>query len=91
MIYARLGRLGDSLDLIDQLLAMPSLMFVASLELDPRWVPLRDHPRFEAVLEKYRQAPESVDLRPANVRPLTSNNRQHWLRLNKGAQARQSG
>lgn len=28
----------------------------ALLELDPRWAPVRDHPRFEALLVKYGQA-----------------------------------
>ncbi len=56
LIYARLGRLDESLDLLDQLLAMPSLTSVALLELDPRWAPVRDHPRFEALLERYGRA-----------------------------------
>lgn len=56
LIYARLDRLDESLDLIEQLLAMPSLMSFALLELDPRWAPVRDHPRFKALQEKYGHA-----------------------------------
>jgi len=47
LIYTRLGRLDEAFDLIEQLLNMPSLMSVAMLELDPRWRPLREHPRFQ--------------------------------------------
>jgi TolB-like protein/DNA-binding winged helix-turn-helix (wHTH) protein/Tfp pilus assembly protein PilF len=56
LIYARLGRLEESLDMLDLLLAMPSLISVSLLELDPRWAPVRDHPRFKALKEKYGQA-----------------------------------
>jgi len=29
------------------------LLSVPLLKLEPRWDPLRDHPRFQALLEKY--------------------------------------
>jgi serine/threonine-protein kinase len=51
LIYTRLGRLDEAFDLIEQLLAMPSLVSIAMLELDPRWQPLRDHPRFQSLTQ----------------------------------------
>ncbi len=42
-----------ALDEIDRLLAGPSLLSVHTLRLDPRWDPIRDQPRFKALLAKY--------------------------------------
>jgi len=52
-IYTRVGETNKALDLIDELLSMPSWLSVGLLRLDPAWDPLRDHPRFRALLEKY--------------------------------------
>jgi serine/threonine-protein kinase len=52
-IYARVGEPDAALDLIDHLLSIPSNMTVARLRLEPYWDPLRDHPRFQEILEKY--------------------------------------
>ena len=41
------------LDQLETLLSVPSYFSATLLELDPRWDPLRDHPRFQALLEKY--------------------------------------
>jgi len=54
LIYTRLGRIDEALDVVEQLLGMPSLLSVALLELDPRWRPLREHPRYESVVLKFR-------------------------------------
>jgi len=51
--YARVGEYDKALDLIDTLLSVPSDVTVAQLKLDPNYDPLRDHPRFQALLEKY--------------------------------------
>ena len=53
MIYARVGENDQALDLIEELLSIPGNMSVGLLRLDPVWDPLRDHPRFQALLEKY--------------------------------------
>jgi serine/threonine-protein kinase len=52
-IYSRVGEVDKALDLIDELLSIPSWLSVRLLRLDPVWDPLRNHPRFQALLEKY--------------------------------------
>jgi non-specific serine/threonine protein kinase len=50
-IYTRVGEVDKALDLIEELLSIPSWLSVGFLEIDPVWDPLRDHPRFQALLE----------------------------------------
>jgi serine/threonine-protein kinase len=52
-IYSRVGETRNALDLIEGVLSMPSDLSVGLLRLDPVWDPLRDDPRFQALLEKY--------------------------------------
>ncbi len=52
-IYTIVGETEAALDLIEQALSIPSVLSVGLLHLDPVWDPLRDHPRFQALLEKY--------------------------------------
>jgi serine/threonine protein kinase len=52
-VYALVGMHDESIDQIDHLLSVPSDVTVAQLEYHPVWDPLRDHPRFQALLEKY--------------------------------------
>ncbi len=47
------GRYDAAIDRIELLLSVPGDMSVARLRLDPRWDPLRQHPRFRALLDKY--------------------------------------
>jgi TolB-like protein/Flp pilus assembly protein TadD len=54
-IYTKVGEHEAALELIELLLSVPSRISTPFLELDPRWEPLRDHPRFRQLLEKYRQ------------------------------------
>jgi hypothetical protein len=51
-IYARLGRQDEAIEQLEYLLTVPSYLTVASLRIDPTWDPLRDHPRFQALLEQ---------------------------------------
>ena len=57
-IYTSLGELDDAVGELEYLLSIPSGVSVPLLSLDPRWDPLRDHPRFQALLEKYGQEAE---------------------------------
>ncbi len=52
-ILAQAGDVDAALDEIEQLLAGPGLLSVHTLRLDPRWDPIREHPRFQALLTKY--------------------------------------
>ena len=52
-IYIRVGETDKALDLIEELLSIPCAISAGLLRLDPAWDPLRDHPRFQAILEKY--------------------------------------
>lgn len=56
MFFFFLFRVGDTekaLELIEEMLSIPSDLSVGLLRLDPVWDPLRDNPRFQAQLEKY--------------------------------------
>jgi eukaryotic-like serine/threonine-protein kinase len=53
-VLAHAGESGAALDVIERLLEKPSFLSVHTLRLDPRWDPIRDHPRFKALLAKHR-------------------------------------
>jgi len=52
-IYTMVGEYDAALDEIEYVLSIPSWWSVQDLRLDPIWDPLRDHPRYQALLEKY--------------------------------------
>jgi tetratricopeptide (TPR) repeat protein len=52
-ILAQAGEPEAALDEIERLLAGPSWLTVHTLRLDPRWDPIRELPRFKALLAKY--------------------------------------
>jgi serine/threonine-protein kinase len=53
-ILAHVGDAEGALDELDQVLAMPAPdLSVHELRLDPLWDPIREHPRFKALLAKY--------------------------------------
>jgi tetratricopeptide (TPR) repeat protein len=57
-VYVMLGDFDDALDQIEWLLGNPTTdppLTVGGLRAHPRWDPLRDHPRFQALLEKYSE------------------------------------
>ena len=58
-ILAGVGEADAALAEIERLLAGPSWLSVQVLRLDPRWDPIRDDPRFQALLVKYAE-PEPV-------------------------------
>ena len=53
MSLSQAGDVDAALDEIEQLLAGPGFLSVHMLRLDPRWDPIREHPRFQALLAKY--------------------------------------
>jgi serine/threonine protein kinase/tetratricopeptide (TPR) repeat protein len=56
--YILTGDYDKAIDLLDKLLSMPSEVKLASLKLYPLFDPLRDHPRFQALIEKYDKEQE---------------------------------
>src|SRR5438067_1064196 len=54
-IYAWTGESDEAFRLLDHLLAVPSNITVPMLKLDPAWDPLRQDPRFQALIDKYGQ------------------------------------
>jgi tetratricopeptide (TPR) repeat protein len=59
LIFAQAGAVDAALSEIEQLLSGPSWTSVHNLRLDPRWDPIRNDPRFQALLVKYAN-PEPV-------------------------------
>jgi len=57
LVYARFGEAKKTVEILDSLLAIryEYSITVEALRLDPRFDPIRDHPRFQALLEKYGQ------------------------------------
>ena len=52
-IYAVVGEYDLAIDELEYLLSIPSWVSVAYLRNWPDFAPLRDHPRFLEILEKY--------------------------------------
>ena len=51
-IYVMLGDHDKAIDYLDHLLSVPTFFAAGYLKVDPTWNPLRDHPRFVALLER---------------------------------------
>jgi serine/threonine-protein kinase len=52
-ILAQVGEADAAIDELARLLATPSDAHVTTLRLDPLWDPIREHPRFKALLAKH--------------------------------------
>ncbi len=53
MTLVELGDHEEALDLIEDMLSRPSVLSVNLLKVQPEWDPIREHPRFQALLEQY--------------------------------------
>lgn len=51
-IYIRVGEYEAAIDQLEYLLSVPSTITIPLLRVDPLYDPLRDHPRFQALLER---------------------------------------
>ncbi|HMF45126.1 MAG TPA: protein kinase, partial [Candidatus Udaeobacter sp.] len=52
-VHAILGNNADAVKILEELLSRPSWITVGGLKADPVWDPLRNNPRFQALLKKY--------------------------------------
>jgi len=52
-VHCILGDNGRAIEMLDGLLSRPSWVTVQLLKVDPSWDPLRNDPRFQALLNKY--------------------------------------
>ena len=54
-IYAVVGEYESAIDQLEYLLSIPSYASVQTLRWNPAWDVLRDHPRFQQLLEQYSE------------------------------------
>lgn len=52
LVYTMVGEYDKAIDKIEYLLSIPGEISIPLLLLDPRWAPLREHPRFQKLLER---------------------------------------
>jgi serine/threonine-protein kinase len=52
-VHAIVGKNDRAIEILDGLLSRPSAVTVPGLKVNPIWDPLRNHPRFQALLTKY--------------------------------------
>ena len=53
LIYVMVGKYDDAIKQIKDLLSIPGFLSTKTLELDPRWAPLRNLPEFKKMMESY--------------------------------------
>lgn len=56
-IYVECGEYEKALDELDYLLSLETIFTVNELKMRSQWDPLRDHPRYQELLEKYPYPP----------------------------------
>ncbi len=68
--YVMVGEYDAVIDQLDYLLSIPSFISVPLLRIDPLYDPLRDHPRFQTLLDRYDKwvvCPRESDLRSSTA------------------------
>ena len=63
-IYVMLGDYDEAIGQLEHLLSVPAFISAGYLKVDPTWNPLRDHPRFLALLEKHGTTAVPLSLTP---------------------------
>jgi tetratricopeptide (TPR) repeat protein len=56
-IHARAGQRDAAIEIIERLLRLPGPVTEPALRVDPRWAPLRNHPRFEQLTAPGKPGP----------------------------------
>jgi len=51
-VYARTGQVEPAIDVLEKLMSVPSGINANLLRVDPCYDPLRNHPRFQALIAK---------------------------------------
>ncbi len=67
LIYVMIGDYEAALDRIEFLLSIPSELSIPLLALDPKWDPLREHPRFKALIDSAESQPGSLEATSVKV------------------------
>ena len=57
VVYARVGEADAAIDRLETLLDFGGWYSGALIEMDPLWDPIRDHPRFQALVKKHKTTP----------------------------------
>ena len=53
-IYVTIGEHDLAIEKLEYLLSIPGELSIPLLQLDPTWIPLRNHPRFKKLIETYK-------------------------------------
>ncbi|MCK4236870.1 MAG: hypothetical protein KAX38_07105, partial [Candidatus Krumholzibacteria bacterium] len=59
-IYVMIGEHDAAIEQIDYIFSIPFVFSVQDLRIDPKWDPLREHPKYQRLLDKYSICTESV-------------------------------
>ena len=57
-VHVILGNYDRALDRLEEVLSAPAYFSTVWMQADPLLAPLRDHPRFKALIEKYESKHE---------------------------------
>ncbi len=53
LVQLNAGNIAEAFDYLDEVLSIASPYSTAWVEMDPRWKPVRDHPRYKEIIAKY--------------------------------------